>query len=120
VLALFLGVYWALRTSFLAFSFLVFGSWALLVLVVASSGPGGFRLTRQSSAAARPPTVAPPASCGWLGILKGVSWEGLCGKVCAGSEDIFLSECNGGGGGRALCTKRSEREQGREMVYKKV
>ncbi len=38
------------------FSFLVFGSWALLVrvllvrallvLVVASSGPGGFRLTR--------------------------------------------------------------------------
>jgi hypothetical protein len=55
--------------SFLAFSFLVFGSWALLVwallvLVVASSGPGGFRLTRQSSAAARPPTIAPPTNCG--------------------------------------------------------
>jgi len=27
-------------------SFLVFGSWALLVLGIASSGPGGFRLTR--------------------------------------------------------------------------
>ena len=51
--------------SFLAFSFLVFGSWALLVLGVASSGPGGFRLTRQSEAAQRPPTVASPANCGW-------------------------------------------------------
>jgi hypothetical protein len=48
---LFLGVSWPFRSSFLAFSFLVFGSWALLVrallvLVIASSGPGGFRLTR--------------------------------------------------------------------------
>jgi hypothetical protein len=60
------------------------------------------------------------ASCGWLGILKGVSWEGLCGRVCAGSEDILLSECNGGDSSRALCAKRSEREQGREMAYKKV
>jgi hypothetical protein len=39
---------------------------------VASSGTGGFRLTRL--------TVAPPASYGWLGILRGVSWEGLCGR----------------------------------------
>jgi hypothetical protein len=44
----------------------------------------------------------------------------LCGRVCAGSEDILLSERNGGGSGRALCAKRSEREQGREMAYKKV
>ena len=53
------------------FSFLVFGSWALLVLVVTSSGPGGFRLTRQS-ATTRPPTVAPLAGCGWLGILRNI------------------------------------------------
>jgi hypothetical protein len=45
-------------------------------------------------------------------------------EVCAGGEDILLSERNGGGGGRengrASCRKRSEREQGREMIYKKV
>jgi hypothetical protein len=46
--------------SFLMFSFLAFGSWALQF-----GGPGGFRLTRQSSASAWPPTVAPPARCGW-------------------------------------------------------
>jgi len=56
------------------FSFLVFGSWALLVrallvLGVASSGPGGFRLTRLLRVVA-----------GWLGILRGVLWEGLCGR----------------------------------------
>jgi len=31
---------------------------------VASSGTGGFRLTRQPSAATRPPTIAPPANYG--------------------------------------------------------
>ena len=72
---LFLGVSWAFRSSFLAFSFLVFGSWALLVrallvLVVASSGPGGFRLTR---------LLRVVAGELWLDILKGVSWKGLCG-----------------------------------------
>ena len=45
-------------------------------------------------------------------------------EVCAGGEDILLSERNGGGGGRengrASCRKRSEREQGREMAYKKI
>jgi hypothetical protein len=41
-------------------------------------------------------------------------------EVCAESEDILLSECNGGGGGRALCAKRSEHEKGREMAYKKL
>jgi hypothetical protein len=39
-------------------------------------------------------------------------------------EDILLSEYNGGGrsreNGRVSCGKRSEREQGREMIYKKV
>jgi hypothetical protein len=41
------------------------------------------------------------------------------GRVQAG-EDILLSDRDGGGGGRAFCAKRSEREQGREMAYKKV
>ena len=44
-------------------------------------------------------------------------------EVCAGGEDILLSERDGGGGGRengrASCGKRSEREQGREIIYKK-
>jgi hypothetical protein len=43
--------------------------------------------------------------------------------VCAGGEDILLSEGNGRNkqyNGRAFCAKRSEREQGREIVYKKV
>jgi len=39
-------------------------------------------------------------------------------------EDILLSERDGGGGcrdnGRASCGKRSEREQGREIIFKKV
>jgi len=43
--------------------------WALLVLVVASSGPGGFRLTRFLRAVAGELWLA---SCGWLGILRGV------------------------------------------------
>jgi hypothetical protein len=50
-------------------------------------------------------------SCGLLGILKGISWEGLCGRVYTGSKNIFLSECNGGRNGRALYIKRSKREQ---------
>jgi len=53
------------------------------------------------------------------GYFKGVSWEGLCAEV----EDILLSERNYGSrrsGGRAACAKRSEREQGREIAYKKV
>ena len=48
----------------------------------------------------------------------------FCRRVCAGGEDILLSERNGGGSGRengrASCEKRSEREQGREMAHKKV
>ena len=43
---------------------------ALLVVVVASSGPGGFRLTR---------LLRVVAGELWLDILKGVSWKGLCG-----------------------------------------
>jgi hypothetical protein len=39
-------------------------------------------------------------------------------------EDILLSERDSGGEGKgkgyALCVIRSEREQGREMAYKKV
>jgi hypothetical protein len=50
-------------------------------------------------------------SCGLLGILKGISWEGLYGRVYTGSKNIFLSECNGGRNGRALYIKRSKREQ---------
>ena len=48
----------------------------------------------------------------------------FCWRVYAGGEDILLSERDGGGGGRengrASCGKRSEREQGREMAYKKI
>jgi hypothetical protein len=40
------------------------------VLGVASSGPGGFRLTR---------LLRVVAGELWLDILKGVSWKGLCG-----------------------------------------
>ena len=39
-------------------------------LGVASSGPGGFRLTR---------LLRVVAGELWLDILKGVSWKGLCG-----------------------------------------
>jgi hypothetical protein len=35
-------------------------------------------------------------------------------------EDILLSERDSGGDGRATCAKRSERVQGREIIYKKV
>ena len=81
------------------FSFLVFGSWALLVLVVTSSGPGGFRLTRQS-ATTRPPTVAPLAGCGWR-VIAGELWlaryfkEYFYRRVYTGVEDILLSKSNG-------------------------
>jgi hypothetical protein len=48
----------------------------------------------------------------------------FCRRVCAGGEDILLSEGDGRseirGNGRASCAKRSEREQGREMAYKQV
>jgi hypothetical protein len=39
------------------------------------------------------------------------------GRFKREGEDIFLSERDGGGGSRAFCAKRSEREQGREMIY---
>jgi hypothetical protein len=35
-------------------------------------------------------------------------------------EDILLGGWKGKGNGRAACAKRSEREQGREIIYKKV
>ena len=35
-------------------------------------------------------------------------------------EDILLSGWKGRGNGRAVYAKRSDREKGREMVYKKV
>jgi hypothetical protein len=42
-------------------------------------------------------------------------------EVCAGGEDILLSERDGGGdskeNGRASCGKRSERERGREIAH---
>jgi hypothetical protein len=45
-------------------------------------------------------------------------------EVCAGGEDILLSEYDEGVkvkvNDRASCGKRSEREQGREMTHKKV
>ena len=48
----------------------------------------------------------------------------FCRRVCAGGEDILLSERDGGGSGRengrASCRKRSEREQGREISQKKI
>ena len=98
------------------FSFLVFGSWALLVralLVLGiagrfSSGPGGFRLTR---------LLRVVAGWGVLGI------GGSVREVCAGGEDILLSKGNGRNKQVKwpyVCAKRSEREQGREMKYKKV
>jgi hypothetical protein len=70
---------------FLAFSLLVLGFWAfagkgvagkgaasqgvagkgVACRGVASSSSGGFRVTRQSSAATRLPTVAPPVNYSW-------------------------------------------------------
>jgi hypothetical protein len=65
----------------------VFGSWALLVLVVASSGPGGFRLTR---------LLRVVAGELWLaGYFKGRFVGGSAREVCAGGEDILLSEGDG-------------------------
>ena len=44
-------------------------------------------------------------------------------KVCAGGEDILLSEGDGRseirGNSRASCAKRSERKQGREIAKRK-
>jgi hypothetical protein len=55
-------------------------------------------VTRQPSAATRPPTVVPPASYSWR-VVAGELWLGILrvfrGRVCAGGEDILLS-----GGGR--------------------
>ena len=57
----------------------------------------------------------------WLaGYFKGCFVRGSVREVCAGGEDILLSERDGGGGRRASCAKRSEREQGREIAHKKV
>ena len=61
----------------------------------------------------------------WLaGYFKGCFVRGSVREVCAGGEDILLSEGDGRseirGNGRASCAKRSEREQGREMAYKQV
>jgi len=53
----------------------------------------------------------------WLaGYFKGCFVGGSKREV----EDILLSERDGGGGSRAFCAKRSEREQGREIAHKKV
>ena len=53
----------------------------------------------------------------WLaGYFKGCFYR----RVYAGDKDILLSERDGGGGSRAFCAKRSEREQGREIAHKKV
>jgi hypothetical protein len=45
-------------------------------------------------------------------------------RVCAVGEDILLSErdkqVERQENGRTACAKRSEREQGRQMTYKKV
>ena len=61
---------------------------------------------------------------GWVFYSKGYFVRESVREVCAGGEDILLSERNGGGSGRengrASCEKRSEREQGREMAHKKV
>ena len=55
----------------------------------------------------------------WLRVLREFR-----GRVYAVGEDILLSIRNGEGKGRdqgrASYVKRSEREQGREMAYKKV
>ena len=61
----------------------------------------------------------------WLaGYFKGCFVRGSVREVCAGGEDILLSEGDGRseirGNSRASCAKRSEREQGREMAYKQV
>jgi hypothetical protein len=60
----------------------------LLVLVVASSGPGGFKLTRLLRVIAGELWLA---SYGWLGCFVG----GSVREVCAGGEDILLSEGDG-------------------------
>jgi len=77
----FLGVLILVPRRFLkrfipGFSFL-----AVQVLGVASSGPGGFMLTRLLRIVAGELWLA---SCSWrvvAGCFKGVSWEGLSGRV---------------------------------------
>ncbi len=72
---------------------------------VASSSTGGFRLTRQSSAAARPSTVAPCEL--WLaGYFKGYFVGGSMREVCAGGEDILLR----GGRARGTAVRLARRE----------
>jgi len=61
----------------------------VLVQGVAISGPGGFRLSRESSAATRPRTVSPLVSYGWR-VLAGKLWlsvltmfrERVCELTC--------------------------------------
>ena len=59
-------------------------------------------------------------SYGWLGVLRDVSGRGSMRVI----EDILLSKRDSGGKSkdksRASCRKRSEREQGHEIIYKKV
>ena len=53
----------------------------------------------------------------WLaGYFKGY----FVGRSKREVEDILLSECKGGGSRRVFCVKRSEREQGHEIIYKKI
>jgi hypothetical protein len=80
-----------------------FRSWALLVLGVASSGPGGFRLTR---------LLRVVAGELWLaGYFKGYFVGGSVREVCAVSEDILLSEGDGRSkskdNGRALARREA-------------
>jgi hypothetical protein len=80
------------------------------IFALGGTGIKSPRQSRQSSAAARPPTASPPANCSWLGVSRGVPGRGSMRVI----EDILLSKRNGRSGsrgnGRALCRKRSERE----------
>jgi hypothetical protein len=67
----------------------VFCSWILVpgVRVLGVASPGGFRLSRQLSAA----HVEPPANCGWR-VVAGELWLASCGwRVVAG--ELWLASC---------------------------
>jgi hypothetical protein len=90
VFGCFLGVLILVYRRFLKRFIFGFLFLALLVLGVASSDSGDFRLTR---------LLLWLASYSWrvvAGCFKGVSWEGLSGRVYAVSEDILLSEVTAG------------------------
>jgi hypothetical protein len=108
---------------------LVFGRFVPGVLVpgvrvLGAAITGSIRRKLQAIGVARPGSLGSPrlsrllelwlASCGWrvvAGCLKIFRK-----RIYTVGKDILLSERDGRGPSRAACAKRSEREQGREIV----